>query len=255
MRAVQHTLNLAWREAWAKRTNFWWSIAIMVINDLVWVLFWVIVMRRAGDIRGWSTQRVLLLQAILTTSSGVALGVLGSSRRIVELVSTGTLDSILSLPTPTLPQVLVRRIEPVHLGDTIFGVGLFIALGGLTLTRGGLFVLTTLCATVVLTSFLVMLGSITFFSERSEISESGFHALLLFSAYPIDIFSGVLKVSLHLIVPAAFVTGLPVEIVSEFSWTTLASLVGFTFAIAVAATAVFAAGLRRYTSGAGWTTS
>ncbi len=255
IRASAATIVLAWREAWANRVSFWWSIVVMILNDLVWVFFWVVVSQEAGDLRGWNTRELLLLQAVLTMSGGVSLGLLGSSRRIGELVSTGGLDSILALPAAALPQVLLRKVEPINFGDAVFGLGLFVALGQLTPSRVVLAVVAVCCSVIVITSFLVLLGCLSFFSKRTEASDAGFHAITLFSAYPIDIFGGSMKVFLHVLVPAAFVTAVPVEILTEFSWESLATLVAFAIGIGLAATALFSLGLRRYTSGSGWVTA
>jgi outer membrane protein assembly factor BamB len=43
----------------------------MALNDVAWVVFWVLFFRRVGTIHGWDRSRVLLLEAALTTGGGV----------------------------------------------------------------------------------------------------------------------------------------------------------------------------------------
>lgn len=71
--AVVATSRAALAEAWANRAGFWMQAMAMVVNDLVWVIFWVLFFHRVGTLRGWNTDGVLLLQAALTTSGGFAV--------------------------------------------------------------------------------------------------------------------------------------------------------------------------------------
>lgn len=246
---------MAWREAWANRASFWMGIVIMVVNDVVWVLFWVLTMRSIDDINGWGFDQIILLQAVFMTGAGLSLGLLNNVRSIPELITSGGLDSFLSLPVSTLPQVVVRRVAPVHVGDLLFGILLFAVLGHPTPGRTLVFVIAVLCSCAVITSFLIISGSFTFFLGRPEASESSFLALLMFANYPIDVFSGLVKLTLYVIVPVAFVSSFPAKIVDEFDASALAILIGVSFGLAAVASAVFRLGLRRYTSGAGWTSA
>src|SRR5690348_13532004 len=96
-------------EARANPGAFWTQLGAMAVNDIVWVLFWVLFFHRVGSVRGWDRSRVLLLFSVLTTAGGIVLGVLSNARRIGQLVPDGGLDAMLALPVPTLPYLLVRR--------------------------------------------------------------------------------------------------------------------------------------------------
>jgi ABC-type uncharacterized transport system permease subunit len=63
----------------------------------------------------------------------------------------------------------------------------------------------------------------------------------------------VTKVLLYTVVPAAFVAAVPSRLIDGFSAGELAVLVGVACAAVAIASAVFTAGLRRYTSSALWT--
>ncbi len=255
IRSVLTTLGMAWREAWANRASFWMGIVIMVVNDVVWVLFWVLTMRSIDDINGWGFDQIILLQAVFMAGAGLSLGLLSNVRSIPELITTGGLDSFLSLPVSALPQIVVRRVSPVHVGDLVFGILLFAVLGNPTPSRTIVFVIVTLCSCVVITGFLIISSSLTFFLGRPEASESSFLALLMFANYPIDVFSGLIKLTLYVIVPVAFVSSFPAKIVEEFDATALAILIGVSVALTAGASLVFRLGLRRYTSGAAWTSA
>lgn len=253
MRAVLATMRAAFAEAFANRAAFWWQVTAMVVNDVAWVAFWVIFFNRVGDVRGWDTERVLLLLAVLTTAGGFVLGILSNARRIGGLAADGKLDSVLALPVPPLAHLLVRRVDTVNLGDSLFGVVLFAVAGEPSLERTALYLVGVAAAAVVLCGFLVATGSLAFFAGRGEAGELGMHAILLLATYPADIFSGTAKVLLYTVVPAAFVGAVPARLVDSFDAGDAAVLLGVAGLSAALGVAMFTLGLRRYTSGSVWT--
>jgi ABC-2 type transport system permease protein len=253
MKALAITWLTAWREAWANRRGFWTQVTVMVVNDVVWILFWVLFFHRVGTVRGWNVDELLVLLAVLTTSAGVVLGLLNNARRVGDLAATGGLDAALSLPTPTLLHLLCRRIDTSNVGDLIFGIVLFIARCNPTPQRSAFFALGVLCATLTITGFLVLMGSLSFFVGRNEAGDLGFHALLLFSSYPVDIFAGATKVFLYAVVPAGFVSASPARLVDHFDLARAMGMLGIGIAFVTAGSIAFTLGLRRYTSGAVWT--
>lgn len=251
---VVATMRKAFAEAWAKRSSFWFQVAVMVTNDLFFVAFWFLFFRKVDSVRGWDVDRTLLLLAILATVSGVALGLFPNARRLGQMVSDGGLDAALALPTNPLPYLLARSVDPSLLGDLVFGPLLFLALGDLSLERVALFAFGSAVGAVVFVSFLVLLASTTFFAGgRDEHTDLGFQAILMLSSYPPDIFAGATKLLLFTAVPAAFVSGLPTRLVDDFSPRLAAAMMAVAAAFALGAYTAFGAGLRRYRSGSVWT--
>ena len=253
MSGIWATFRNAVAEALAKPGALASQMAVMAANDLVWVLFWVLFFDRVGTIGGWDRDRILLLQAVLTAAGGVSLGVFANARRVGMMAVDGELDAVLSLPVPPLSHLLVRRIEPVNMGDLAFGVVLFAVVGDPTPVRTLIFVLVVLASATLLTAFLVLTGALAFFLGRSESGELGFHAMLLLGAYPVDVFAGTVKVLLFTLVPAAFVSAVPARLIDDFDWVRAIELVTIAAVFATAAATTFTLGLRRYTSGSVWT--
>ena len=144
MRALALTWRGAWQEAWANRRGFWTQVTVMIVNDIVWIIFWVLFFQSVGTIRGWDVDQVLVLLAVLTTAAGVVLGLFNNARRLGELAATGGLDAALALPTPTLLHLLMiavrifllkalQTVLPVVLqliGSTFIGFGIvFLKIG------------------------------------------------------------------------------------------------------------------------------
>ncbi len=250
--ATRAVLRSAFTDAAARRTAFWWQIGAMIANDLAWVAFWVIFFQEVATVRGWDVDRVLLLLAVLCTSAGLVLGLLSNSRRIPTLVADGSLDEVLTLPVAPLPHLLVRRLDTVNLGDVAFGLVLFAVAAHPTPQRTLVYVAGTLASAVLLTGFLVLTGSLVFFTGRGESADLGLNAVLLLASYPADVFAGATKVLLYTAIPAAFVSGVPAELVDDFDLRDAALMLGVAALFAVLGWGTFTAGLRRYASGSAW---
>lgn len=253
MKGLFVTLQSAFAESLSNRRAFAFHAAVMIVNDLAWIGFWVVFFHKAGTVRGWNTDQIVLLQAVLTTGGGISLGVLSNARRVGTLVTSGGLDALLGLPAHPLAQLLVRKIEPINLGDTIFGIVLFAVAGHPTPWRTVVFFGASVVSTVLMTSFLVLTGSLAFFGGRSDSGELGFSAILMLSNYPSSVFSGYAKLLMYTVVPAAFVATVPAQLIDKFDAKLAAEMLAITVVFAAATIATFNAGLRRYTSGSVWT--
>lgn len=253
MSTVRPTLAAALRETLARRTSFWIQVGIMVLNDVAWIGFWFLFFHRVGPVRGWDRSGILLLLAVLTTAGGTVLGLLDNVRNIPTMITDGRLDATLLLPVGPLRHLLVRSVRPVNIGDMGFGVVLFLVAGHPTPLRILVFLAGSACGAAVLAGFLVFAGSLTFFTGRREAGDLGFNAMLLLGAYPAEVFTGVTRSLLYVVVPAAFIASVPAQVVLHFDATRAATLVGAAIGFATLGWATFTIGLRRYTSGATWT--
>lgn len=253
MRVLLAASRAAIAEAWSNQRSFWVQVTAMVVNDLVWVVFWVLFFGRVGEIRGWHTDQVLLLFSILATVTGISMGLLANARRLGQIVADGELDAVLTLPVDPLAYVLVRRVDTALLGDLAFGPILFLVSANPTPARTALFLLAAVTGSAVFVSFVVALGSLTLvLGGRGEQADLGFQALLILAAYPLEVFGGLTKLLMFSVVPAAFVTGVPVHLIDRFTWRTLGALLAAAAVAGIISRTAFRAGLRRYRSGALW---
>jgi ABC-type uncharacterized transport system permease subunit len=106
---------------------------------------------------------------------------------------------------------------------------------------------------ILLTGFLVTVGSLAFFTGRGEPGGLGLHTILLLASYPVDIFSGTLKALLYTAVPAAFVAAVPARLIDHPTWGDAVSLLLCSAAFGCLGWLTFTFGLRRYSSGSAWT--
>lgn len=255
MRGLAATLRNALAEVRANRVSFLSQVAVMGLNDAVWVIFWVLFFRRVGSVRGWDGHSILLSLPSSPARAASRWGCWPTPAGWGTWRSTASSTEVLALPVPPLAHLLLRRTEAVNVGDLAFGVVLFAFSGPASVGRTVVFAGVVLAAATVLTSFLVLTGSLAFFVGRSEGGELGFHAIVLLGSYPVDIFAGAAKVLLYTAVPAAFVSSVPAGLVEDFDVGEAALLVAVAATFAMAAWTTFTLGLRRYTSGSVWVRS
>lgn len=254
MRALLATSRTAFVEAWTNRRSFWLQVTFMLANDAALIVFWMLFFRNVQTVRGWDFRHLLVLFGILSTVTGVAMGVLGNARRLGQIISDGQLDAALALPVDPLGYLLVRQVDTALLGDLAFGPLMFVLAGHLTISRVALYLVACVFGSVVMVSFLVVLGAITLFiGGRGEQGEVGFHALLMVASYPFDLFGGAIRLVLFTVIPAGFVTGLPTELVTDFDWGRALVMLSVAAGAVLGSRALFQLGLTRYRSGALWT--
>jgi ABC-2 type transport system permease protein len=96
----------------------------------------------------------------------------------------------------------------------------------------------------------VLLGSLAFWVPRSyQLSRQLLDLTITFSIYPDVLFGGLLRLVLFTLLPAGFVTYLPVALIRSRSWADFALLLLGVVVFVQLARRAFRAGLRRYSSG------
>jgi len=230
------------------RINFILQSFMMMINDAFWLGYWFLFYNRFDDINGWGYGDILMLYAILTITYGIMGAFLGGGRRIATSIAEGKMDFILALPKNELAHQLVTKFSFTAFGDLIFGVVLAIIV--VTPAKIPLFLLLILLSTIIITSFTVMIGTLTFYFGSSEyLATHARMSLVAIASYPFTIFEGFTKFILLFVIPAGFIGGVPVSLMRELNPWMLALMGTFAFVYAVFAMWFFKRGLRRYGSG------
>jgi len=230
------------------RINFILQSVMMLINDTFWLGYWFLFYNRFDDINGWGYDDILMLYAILTITYGIMGAFLGGGRKIATSIAEGKMDFILALPKDALAHQIVTKFSFTAFGDLIFGIILAVIV--VTPAKIPLFLLLIVLSTIIITSFTVMIGSLTFYIGSSEsLATHARMSLVAMASYPFTIFDGVAKFILLFVIPAGFIGGVPVNLMSEFNPWML--LIMFTFATLYAVFAIwfFKHGLRKYESG------
>ena len=246
--AAYARLNL--QAAMEYRASFISQVFGMFLNDGIWLSFWWLYFTKFPVLGSWEREDVVVLWAVLATSFGVATGLFGNALGLSGIILRGDLDYYLVLPRDVLLHALVSRMSTSAWGDIAFGTLVFLAFGGATPGRLALYVLSVGIVALFFVSFFVLVNSLVFFIGSSQgISEQLQMTLVHFASYPTTVFQGITRVILFTLIPAGFISSVPVHVLRRFHPGFFAALVAATLVLAVTARAVFRWGLRRYESG------
>ncbi len=222
----------------------------MMFNNAVYFIFWIIFFDRFKQIRGWGIEDMFFLFGVVAASFGAGVYLFGNAMDLANVIANGRLDYYLSLPRPVLLHVLASRSISSGLGDFTYGILSFIVARQFAPDTIARFVLGVVFATTTFIAFMTLVQSLAFWlGNAAQLSQQASNAMVTFSLYPITLFEGSAKFILFTIIPAAFIGAVPAEFIREFSWTTLAQLLGAALIMLVLALFVFRRGLRRYESG------
>jgi ABC-2 type transport system permease protein len=226
------------------------QVAAMFINDGVWVVFWALFFTRFPVLGGWSINDVITIWAITAGGFGLAYAIFGNALGLASVIALGQLDVWMLYPRALLPHLLLGRMTATAWGDALFGFLVYIGFVHPDLARLLLFTGLTMSVAMLFVGFGVLAGSLSFFlGNASALAEQWRFALITFSTYPSVLFQGVVKIVLYTLIPAGFVSYVPLDALHSLSLGDTALAVAGSVAVLLAGVAVFYYGLRRYESG------
>jgi ABC-2 type transport system permease protein len=232
------------------RGAFLSQVVAMFLNDAVWVIFWSLFFTRFPVLRGWSGADVITVWAVAASGFGLAHALYGNALHLAGLIAQGQLDVWMLYPRALLPHLLLGRMSATAWGDTLFGYAVYLAFVRPDLPHLLLFIGLSLSVALLFVGFSVLSGSLGFFfGNGTALAEQWRIAMMTFSTYPAILFEGAVKVLLYTLIPAGFVTYLPITALRELSLGDAALTLAGALGVVAVGTLVFAIGLRRYESG------
>ena len=242
-------LNLA--GAMEFRFSFLITAGTMIINNAVWVFFWWLYFNRFQTVNGWGLNDVMLMWAISAGAFGLVSVFFGNALRLPSLIATGQLDAYLTQPKPILLHVLISRMSVSAIGDLTFAFLIYFWKGDVSLVGGAKFLLALLIGAMIFLGMALLLGTLAFYLGNTEgMSSMLFDSIVTFTVYPTDIFKGLGKALLFTLIPAGFISSMPIKLLRPAVDTPfLIAALAFSFALVLFALWCFHRGLRRYTSG------
>lgn len=232
------------------RGAFLSQMVAMIVNDCVWVSFWILFFDRFPVIHGWGAVDVITLWAISASGFGIAESIFGNSAQLAALIAQGELDAWLLYPRALLSHLILGKMNATAIGDAIFGYAIYVMFVHPDFAHFLLFAVLTFSVAITFVGVNILAGSLGFFLGNAQVlADQWRFALATFSVYPPSLFDGPIKFVLYTLIPAAFVSYLPIEALHQFSLPIVAiSMLGSSAVVVVAGT-VFYLGLRRYESG------
>jgi ABC-2 type transport system permease protein len=232
------------------RGAFLSQVLAMFLNNFVWVIFWSLFFTRFQVLRGWNVRDVITIWGVAAAGFGMSHAIYGNALHLARLIAQGQLDVWMLYPRALLPHLLLGRMSATAWGDMIFGYVVYLAFVRPDLAHFLLFTALTLSVALLFVGFSILTGSLSFYlGNATGLAEQWQFAMITFSTYPAVLFEGAVKLLLYTLVPAGFVTYLPIQALRELSLTDAGLAVAGSFGILAAGVLVFSYGMRRYESG------
>ncbi|NMG08145.1 ABC-2 family transporter protein [Brasilonema sp. UFV-L1] len=232
------------------RGAFVTEVVAMILNNIVWVAFWGFFFTRFPVLRGWTVQDVITLWAMTAASFGLAHAIYGNAWHLTRLIVQGQLDVWMLYPRTLLSHLLLGQMNATSWGDLLFGYGAYVFFVKPDIVHFILFTGLTVSAAALFVGFSVLTGSLSFYLGNSEgLTQQWRNAMITFSTYPASLFEGWVKLLLYTLIPAGFVTYLPIEALRKLSLMHTLLAVAGSIVVLLVGVGVFYHGLRRYSSG------
>jgi len=236
--------------SFAQRRAFCTAVGAMLVNDLMLLVTWWVLLARFGQVRGWRLDDMFCLYGVATGGIGVCVILCGGVQDLSRKIYDGELDALLTQPKSVLLQALASRTQPSGWGDLSASLVLFAASGVVTWSRVPALVVALACSALTFAACGVVVHSLAFWVDRMHgLARNLWDFTLTFSLYPPALFGGLLRLVLFTLLPAFWVAYVPVELIRQPSFSTLALLLAGTAAYSAFAGWLFRRGLRRYASG------
>jgi len=238
------------KAAFALRGTFFLQAGLMLINNLLFFVFWWVLFERFEEIRGWRIGDIAVLYGISAAGYGLAAVLAGGVQDLARHIEDGDLDPMLNLPRSVLVQAVAARTRSDGWGDVVTGMILLAMSGHLHGLAWLTAPLGVVVAGVVFAASGVLLHSSAFWLGRVEgLARQASEFLITFSVYPPSLFGWQVKLLLFTVLPAGFISYLPTELVRSFDPGMLVMVLAGAAGYAILAWWVFERGLRRYASG------
>jgi ABC-2 type transport system permease protein len=228
--------------------NFIIQSISMIINDFMWLIFWWIFLTKFNSINSWQMNDMIMLLSVVTFSFGLSGFIFGNKGKIAEIIAEGRLDFYLNLPKNELFHVLVSRSSWFAIGDIIFA--LLLGLIAFELWQWPIFFFLCTISMITLTAFSIIVGSLGFYwGNAQETARSLNLGMISFASYPITVFKGFARIILFTVIPAGFVSSVPVQLIKSFDLKLALLLIAVALLFLTIAIFVFRNGLKKYESG------
>lgn len=198
------------------RLNFVVS-ALYSLGQLAGTLFTVNVLYEKGlGFAGWSREETYLVVALFTLMDGITSSCLSPNlSKIVAHVQKGTLDFILLKPVDAQVQLSTRNITPWGFPNILFAIGLLFYAGGqlgLPWWAYAMGVAPVLLGVTILYALWFMVGTTTVWFTKVWNATEVLRSFIEAGKYPIDAYHAPVRFFLTFVLPVAFVTTVPAEV-------------------------------------------
>ncbi len=259
MRRYFDSLKIFWGTALAIQLEYQFNALVELIamfGSLAGSIFVLSLFFSNGNqLGGWSWEAALTVQGIYTLFDGITNTFLRPNLgAIVNYVREGTLDYVLLKPVDSQFWLSVRTFSPTGLPEIFLGFFLMTWASfsaGANITVGLFFIVAfmLICGLIILYSIWFLIASTTIWFVKTWNATEVLRALLASGRFPVSVYPSSLRFIFTFILPVAFLTTVPAEVLLGNSPTSMISsslLVAIIFFVLSRLFWLFA--LRHYTS-------
>ncbi len=241
-------LNL--KKEWKYKASFFMQLVMMILNDLFFIIQWVIIFNLVDNIGGYGFNETMLLWGIAAGGYGISHAFFGGAWNLKDIVYEGKLDVYLTQPKSVLLNVCCSSIDIGALGDICYSFIILFIIGApwwwfLVMPFA------IILAGLIYVSVYVVYCSLCFYIKRGDaVAKSVEGTMNKTGNYPPAIFNNAVKVVLYTIIPVAFYTFVPAQFMFlSFNIWAVIGAVAFVTLWVVLAFIMFNIGLKKYNSG------
>lgn len=242
------TIKYAIMREMLNKATFISNVIFMILNNGAMIIQWIVLYSIQDNIGGYSFKQILLLWGLAASTYGFSRFFFKNAFDLSNTINSGKLDAYLVQPKNVLLSSITSSVSTSALGDLIYGI-IMLIIYGLSFSSIALFLLFSICGGLILTGIAVILGSLSFWIENSDVlAEKGNSIMCNFATYPDGIFKGIVKILLFTLIPIGITTYIPVDVITTFDIVKLLIVVIVTIIIILLAFIIFNRGLKRYSS-------
>ncbi len=218
-------LRVFYRYSLLRELEYRVNFLINVVMSVAWMGWGIvsatILFQVRSTIAGWSFDETLVVIGLFSAFSGLVEAVFRPNvTSIIEQIRDGTFDFVLVKPVnaqfiSSLRSIVIWRIFDIIAGFAIITV----ALGrlGITPTPGqiAMFLVMVLLAAVIVYSLWLMMVTLAFWFVKVDNLSELFGAFYEAGRFPVSIYKGWIRGLLTFIVPIAFITTVPAEVLLQ----------------------------------------
>ena len=241
-------LNL--KKEWKYKSSFFMQIIMMILNDLFFIIQWLIIYELVDNIGGYGFKETLMLWAVAAGGYGVSHTFFAGAWNIKDIIYDGKLDVFLTQPKSVLLNACCSSTQISAVGDMLYSFVALIIVGA-PWYWFLLMIPTMIISGILYTSCYVVYVTICFYIKRGDaIAKSIDGTIVKAGNYPPGIYNTIVKGLFYTLIPTFFFTFIPAQyffLTPNIWW--ILGLVGVTALWVVLAFVCFNRGLKKYNSG------
>ncbi len=230
------------------RVSFITNITFMILNNASMLIQWIVLYSLKDNIGGYTFKEIMLLWGLAASTYGFSHAFFYSSFKLSDTINKGKLDAFIVQPKNVLLNAITTHVSSSAFGDLIFGY-LMVFIYGFSFKLFFLFTFFTITGGLIIVAFAIILGSLAFFMDSSElIADNGNNLIVHFATYPDGIFKGFVKLILFTIVPVGIANYIPLQVLINFDIVKFLIVLSLTIFFISLACLIFKLGLKKYSS-------